>query len=96
LAVPVTAVTLAVVVWLVRAARHLEAARTALAQQAVIGERLRIDGELRRTVGAALEAIAVQGERANTLADTDPKGPPGSWRRWSGRRARRWLPPASW
>ena len=74
LAVPVTAVTLAVVVWLARAARHLEAARTTLAQQAVIGERLRIDGELRRTVGAALEAIAVQGERTTTLADTDPHG----------------------
>ena len=74
LAVPVTAVTLAVVVWLVRAARHLEAARTALAQQAVIGERLRIDGELRRTVGAALEAIAVRGKRAGALAASDPQG----------------------
>lgn len=74
LAMPVTAVTLAVVVWLARAARHLEAAQTTLAQQAVIGERLRIDGELRQTVGAALEAIAVQGEHAGVFAASDSQG----------------------
>jgi two-component system sensor histidine kinase DesK len=34
----------------------------------VVRERLRIDGELRQTVGAALEAIALQGERAGSLA----------------------------
>jgi len=72
LGVLLAGVPLAVVVGLVRAARQLEAARSALAQQAVIRERLRIDGELRQTVGAALEAIAVQGERAGTLAGGDP------------------------
>jgi two-component system, NarL family, sensor histidine kinase DesK len=72
LGVPIAAVPLAVVLWLVRAARQLEAARLALAEQAVIGERLRIDGELRRTVAAALEEIAAQGDRAARLAATDP------------------------
>jgi signal transduction histidine kinase len=72
LGVLLAAVPLAVVVSLVRAARQLQAARAALAQQAVIRERLRIDGELRQTVGAALEAIAIQGDRAGTLAAGDP------------------------
>jgi hypothetical protein len=74
LGVLVVAATLAVMMWLARAARHLEAARAMLAQQAVIGERLRIDGELRQTVGAALEAIAVRGKRAGALATSDPQG----------------------
>jgi len=65
-------VPLAVVVWLVRAARQLQAARLTLAQQAVVRERLRIDGELRQTVGAALESIAAQGDRAAALAAGDP------------------------
>jgi signal transduction histidine kinase len=72
LGVLLAAVPLAVVVGLVRAARQLEAARSALAQQAVIRERLRIDGELRQTVGAALEEITVQGDRAGALAGGDP------------------------
>jgi len=72
LGVPFAAVPLAVVVWLVRAARRLEATRLALAEEAVVRERLRIDSELRRTVGAALEAIAAQGERAGGLVAGDP------------------------
>src|SRR5918995_1032722 len=72
LGVLLAGVPLAVVVGLVRTARQLEAARSALAQQAVIRERLRIDGELRQTVGAALEAITVQGDRAGALAGGDP------------------------
>lgn len=43
LGVLIAAVPLAVVVWLIRAAQQLQAARSALAQQAVIRERLRID-----------------------------------------------------
>ena len=62
----------AVVVWLIRAARRLQTARSALAQQAVIRERLRMDGELRQTVGAALEAIAARGNRASAVAAHDP------------------------
>jgi hypothetical protein len=36
-----------------------------LAEEAVVRERLRIDGELRRTVGAALETIAATASRAD-------------------------------
>lgn len=72
LGVLLAGVPLAVVVGLVRTARQLAAARSALAQQAVIRERLRIDGELRHTVGAALEAIAGQGDHAAALAANYP------------------------
>src|SRR5215510_13825209 len=60
-----------VLVWLVGAARRLEHARLLLAEQALAHERRRIDGELRRTLGAALEAIAAQGRRASALAAGD-------------------------
>jgi two-component system sensor histidine kinase DesK len=71
LGVVIAAVPLAVVVSLIRAARQLQADRSSLAEQAVIRERLRIDGELRQTVGAALEVIAAQGNRANALVACD-------------------------
>jgi two-component system sensor histidine kinase DesK len=57
-----------VLVWLTGATRRLQEARLALAEQAIARERLRIDGELRRTVGAALEAVVARGERAIALA----------------------------
>jgi hypothetical protein len=60
-----------VLVWLVGAARRLEHARLLLAEQALARERLRIDGELRRTLGAALEAIAARGRRASALTAGD-------------------------
>ena len=60
-----------VLVWLVGATRRLEQARLLLAQQALARERLRIDGELRRTLGAALEAIAARGRRASLLVAED-------------------------
>ena len=60
-----------VLVWLVGAARRLEHARLLLAEQALARERLRIDGELRRTLDAALEAIAASGRRASALAEVD-------------------------
>jgi len=60
-----------VLVWLVGAARRLEHARLLLAEEALARERLRIDGELRRTLGAALEAIAARGRRASVLAAGD-------------------------
>src|SRR5215831_19435217 len=60
-----------VLVWLVGAARRLEHARLLLAEEALARERLRIDGELRRTLGAALEAIAARGCRASALAAAD-------------------------
>jgi hypothetical protein len=80
LGVPFAAVPLAVVVWLVRAARQLQAARLTLADEAVVRERLRIDGELRRTVGAALEAIAAQGDRTGGLVAGDPAAAAGQLR----------------
>ena len=57
-----------VLVWLVGAARRLEHARLMLAEEALARERLRIDGELRHTLGTALEAIAAKGQRAGMLA----------------------------
>jgi two-component system sensor histidine kinase DesK len=58
-------------IWLVGSARRLRTARLAVADRAVARERLRIDCELRRTVGTALESIAVRGARAGTLAERD-------------------------
>lgn len=58
-------------VWLVGAIRRLEEARRALADDAVLRERMRIDYELRETVGAALDAIASQGDRATALVTED-------------------------
>ena len=54
-------------VWLLGAIRQLESARRALAAEAVVHERVQIDDELRRTVGAELDAIATRGERAVAL-----------------------------
>jgi two-component system sensor histidine kinase DesK len=61
-----------VLVWLTGATRRLQAARLLLADQAIARERLRIDGELRRTLGAALDAIVVRGEQAIALAARNP------------------------
>jgi len=63
-------------IWLVGAVRRLEATRRALADEAVVHERLRLDGELRETLGAALRSITAQGERAMVLVDDDTT--PGS------------------
>ena len=56
-------------IWLVGAVRRLEDARRALADEAVVRERLRLDGELRETLGRALREIEARGERATTLVD---------------------------
>ncbi len=63
--------TLFVLVWLAAAIRRLQAARLTLAEEAVTRERLRIDGELRRTLAAALESIVVRGQRAATQVGGD-------------------------
>lgn len=63
------ATTLFVPVWLLGAVRQLQASRIALADEAVDAERVRIDDELRSTVGAALAAIAADGDRALELLD---------------------------
>jgi len=64
--------TLFVLVWLAAAIQRLHAARLALADQAVTRERLRIDGELRRTLGSALESIVARGQRA-AVNGADPR-----------------------
>ena len=65
-------VTLAMLVWLVAKAREARDAREALAREAVIRERLRIDDELRQTLGTALEGVAARASRAGRLAAVDP------------------------
>lgn len=66
------AATLFVLVWLVSAARQLQTARLALTDEAVLRERLRIEGELRATIGDALATIATGGRRAAVYASRDP------------------------
>ena len=66
------AATLFVLVWLVAAVRQLQAARRALTDEAVLRERLRIEGELRATVADGLARIAAQGERAIEQASRAP------------------------
>lgn len=59
-------------VWLAMAVRQLEAARRELAENAVLRERVRVDDRLRQTLGAALAAITVRGERCAALVDSSP------------------------
>ncbi|MGW2217132.1 hypothetical protein ACWCSD_19275 [Nonomuraea sp. NPDC001684] len=70
---------LLLLVWLAAALTRLQAAREALAQQAVAQERRRIDDDLRRTLGGALESIAARGERAAAALTTGntPGSAPG-------------------
>jgi two-component system, NarL family, sensor histidine kinase DesK len=65
-------VALAVLVWLTRTVRELDSARRQLAARAVIIERQRIDDEVARTLGAALDQIVARGELAQTLAEATP------------------------
>ncbi len=58
-------------VWLVGAIRQLHATRRALADEAVVRERVRIDAEVRQTLGTALDAIVGRGQRAGDLAGRD-------------------------
>lgn len=58
--------------WLVRTATELRAGRRELADSAVISERVRIDDELRVTLGAELEKLIAAGERAARIAREDP------------------------
>ena len=60
-------------VWLIGAILRLEATRQALADEAVVRERVRIDDELRRTLGSALDAIVARGERAGDLVGRDDR-----------------------
>jgi two-component system, NarL family, sensor histidine kinase DesK len=57
-----------VLVYLTVALRRLKASRTELAEDAVVRERLRIDAELRGTIGTELAGIVARGERAGERA----------------------------
>ncbi|MGI5129536.1 hypothetical protein ACQEVB_22205 [Pseudonocardia sp. CA-107938] len=61
-----------VFVWLVGAVRRLEAARRALAVQAVNQERLRIDDELNQALGSTLREIITVGTELAPLTERDP------------------------
>ena len=72
-------VPLAVVILLIRARRQLQDARLALAEQAVVRERLRIDAQVRESVGAGLATITAQGRQAGEMAAQNPcRGGPGA------------------
>ena len=58
--------------WLIGTIVQLQTARRSLAEDAVVRERLRIDDDLRSTVGSALDAIAARAEHAGTLVGRDP------------------------
>jgi hypothetical protein len=64
-------ITLYVPVRLVAALRQLEAARLELEMRAVVQARTRIDGELRVSVGTALERIITRGEDASRIPAAD-------------------------
>jgi hypothetical protein len=66
--------TIGLLIWLVRAAAELRATRRELADSALIGERVRMNDEFGATLGTALELIISAGERAGSLARTDPGG----------------------
>jgi two-component system sensor histidine kinase DesK len=59
-------------IWLVGTLAQLEAARRALADDAVLRERLIVDADLQRTIGAGLSTISDLGQRAAAFADRDP------------------------
>jgi signal transduction histidine kinase len=67
-------VPLAIGIWLIRGVRQLQDARLELAEQAVVRERQRIDGEVRESVGVRLTAIVAQGRRVGEMAAEDPAG----------------------
>ncbi|MEH1166978.1 hypothetical protein V6V47_16490 [Micromonospora sp. CPCC 205539] len=63
---------LAVPVWLVATVRDLRAAQSAVAGQAVVRERMRVEETLWRTLGSALEDIAAGGALAAREVTTAP------------------------
>ena len=79
--------------WLVRTILQLHAARRALADEAVVRERVRIDAEVRRTLGTALDAIVSRGRRAGTALSLDRRDPQSrsSCAHWSTARGGRWV-----
>jgi len=68
------AATVFVLVWLVGALRRVQSARQGLAEAALAAERHRIEIELRETIVAELEEVAVKGAHAE---DAARRGSPG-------------------
>ncbi|MDI2130614.1 hypothetical protein [Yinghuangia seranimata] len=73
LSVVATTVSMTAIVWLARAVRRLHAARQDLARAAVLGERLRIDAELRHRIEPALAGLAADAARAARSAEHAPE-----------------------
>jgi two-component system sensor histidine kinase DesK len=67
-----TGIAVAVLVWLARILRDLQAARRELADRALVVERQRIDDELARTIGAALRLIIEESQDAARLTRLEP------------------------
>lgn len=70
------AMTVFVLVWLVGALRRIQAARLALADEALEAERRRVDDELRATVGALLEDVVRHGDDALQTMGLDVREAP--------------------
>lgn len=70
--VPWKTTVLFVLVWLAASVRRLQSSRVALADEAVARERHRIDDELERTLGTALESIVARGQLACARRDLTP------------------------
>lgn len=70
--IPFWALTIGLLIWLVRAAAELRTRQHELADSAVIGERVRTDDELGVTLGAELEKLIAAGQRAARAAGDDP------------------------
>lgn len=68
------ALLVGLVIWLARVAARLRAGQQELADSAVITERVRIDDELKVTIGAQLERLIAAGERAAMATADDPAG----------------------
>lgn len=77
---PVVATTAAVPIWLLRSVRGLAATQAALAEAAVVRERVRIADELRSTVDSALADIVAAGDRVTDLVDRDMSAATGHLR----------------
>lgn len=66
------ALLVGMVIWLARVAARLRDSQRELAGSAVITERVRIDEELKATLGAEIELLIAAGERAARAAAADP------------------------
>ncbi|MCP2339274.1 histidine kinase [Actinomadura rupiterrae] len=78
-------ISLAVLVWLARILRQVQAARRELALRAAVAERSRIDAELTGTIGSALDRIVADSQAAARAAPDDPEAAAQALRAVTGR-----------